>query len=192
MAARSPWTLTALALAWLGCASVLAAKPLDVALLWLLGLGAGAYLARPVSGGGDALASAPSAPPTEVCSGQPQDPSPPAGAAPAELKAGATSAAERSAASSPPLSRTAEPTRPSPLAPWVPLRTLTAEEVAAVLRLELADVIAAMATGQLPGNQVAGHWRCNETSLTTWLDGAWFPNRGPSTPENVPPPSEGA
>ena len=65
----------------------------------------------------------------------------------------------------------APPQRADP--PVVAIRVLTAEEAAALLRVETAAVIAAMESGRLPGNNITGQWRCAESSLTAWLNGSW-------------------
>jgi hypothetical protein len=55
---------------------------------------------------------------------------------------------------------------------------LTAEEAADLLHVSHEDLLAAMRAGTVPGNQIAGNWRCSVPSLITWLDGNW-PSRSP-------------
>jgi hypothetical protein len=49
---------------------------------------------------------------------------------------------------------------------------LTADEVAAALRLPTVDVIQAIAEGRMPGNGINGGWWVRSEALVRWLDGA--------------------
>lgn len=53
------------------------------------------------------------------------------------------------------------------------LLVLTAEEVAAVLRVELDLVIASISNGELPGNRIGHHWRIDQRALMQWLQGSY-------------------
>lgn len=133
---RSPWMIGAVALLWLSAAGVLASGPRNILLLWLLGLGVGAYVAR--WGGRSTQSGAPGSG-REVSSIVGEASTAPGGGPETKL----------------------------------PLRALTAEEVAAALKVDIADVVHAIQAGRMPGNQVEGHWRCSEDSLRRWLDGSW-------------------
>jgi excisionase family DNA binding protein len=54
---------------------------------------------------------------------------------------------------------------------------LTADEAAQFLRVDPADVVAAISSGRFPGNRIGEHWRIRTDSLLTWLDGPYEPPR---------------
>ena len=49
---------------------------------------------------------------------------------------------------------------------------LTPAEASALLQMPEADVVAAAQRGELPGRQIAGHWRFGRAALLAWLGGA--------------------
>jgi excisionase family DNA binding protein len=53
------------------------------------------------------------------------------------------------------------------------LRVLTADEVAAVLRVDAKVIVTAISSGELPGNRVGTHWRVDQGALTRWLQGRY-------------------
>jgi len=53
----------------------------------------------------------------------------------------------------------------------LPAAVMTGDEVAAFLRVDLELVVAAIRSGQLPGNELGGQWRVFGPSLQRWLDG---------------------
>ena len=65
------------------------------------------------------------------------------------------------------------------------LRVLTADEVAAVLRVDAKVVVAAISSGELPGNRVGTHWRVDQGALTRWLRGRYGTAAG--SPGSAPP-----
>jgi excisionase family DNA binding protein len=48
---------------------------------------------------------------------------------------------------------------------------MTAEETAALLKLEEAAVLAAVESRNLPGRQIGGHWRFSRSAVLAWLTG---------------------
>lgn len=50
---------------------------------------------------------------------------------------------------------------------------LTAEEAASLLQVPQDELVAAIRAGEVPGNNIAGHWRCSAEALRAWLDGGW-------------------
>lgn len=46
---------------------------------------------------------------------------------------------------------------------------MTAVEVAALLRLDEADVLAAAQAGEMPGRLIAGNWRFSRSAIIAWL-----------------------
>jgi excisionase family DNA binding protein len=60
------------------------------------------------------------------------------------------------------------------------LRVLTADEVASVLRVDAKVIVAAISSGELPGNRVGTHWRVDQGALTRWLQGGYGTAAGSS------------
>jgi excisionase family DNA binding protein len=60
------------------------------------------------------------------------------------------------------------------------LRVLTADEVASVLRVDAKVIVAAISSGELPGNRVGTHWRVDQGALTRWLQGRYGTAAGSS------------
>ena len=141
---RSPWAIAALVLAWLGLASILAKDPVSIVVLWVIGTGAIVLFGLRRR---NVVAESPKP-------GQDSDSA--SSHQKAERPAGAQQADVAEASASP-----------------GGLRTMTATEIADTLRIGTSEVITAIKTGSLPGNHVGDHWRCNEASLRTWLDGRW-------------------
>jgi hypothetical protein len=129
MVERSPWALAALTLAGLAAASLVVQDPVDIVLVWVMGVGLVTYAVRWTQ--------------------------------------------RRSATTQPAVQTPAPPAPGAPNGGTQSLRVLTAEEVGQMLRVEIADVIAAMSDGKLPGNNIAGEWRCSESALAAWLNGSW-------------------
>jgi len=158
---RSPWLLAAAALAWLICARALSPNLVDTIVIGGLGFVSVAYaLLR--GGSKDKTNPVPTIGPdtdSVVSTAETAHQQPPTGAS------GAL----------PP--RSAIPTTATPerrdADPLLNLNVLTAAEVAHALRLDEAAVATAMSSGELPGNQLGGNWRCRESSVLLWLDGAW-------------------
>jgi excisionase family DNA binding protein len=50
-----------------------------------------------------------------------------------------------------------------------PPEVLTAEEAAALLRVDAAAVVESAERGDLPGRQVGGHWRFAHDAVLDWL-----------------------
>lgn len=157
----SPWTVGAFTLAWLGASAALAATPVGTVGLWGLGIAGVVYLRwRAGTGAGSAHPPPPAPPPG------PGAPPPPTRAEPPARTGAQPAPAPR------PVTEPANP--PPPTAPRdSDIRCLTASEVAAALRLTVPTVVAAIRAGRLPGNQLDGEWRCNESSVRRWLDGTW-------------------
>jgi excisionase family DNA binding protein len=49
---------------------------------------------------------------------------------------------------------------------------LTPAEASALLQIPEADVVASVERGELPGRQIAGHWRFGRAALLAWLGAA--------------------
>lgn len=86
-------------------------------------------------------------------------------------------------------------TRPRMLAAVVGTDTsraevLTAADVATWLSVPVEDVVAAMDSGHMPGNQLGDQWRAAHDSVRRWLDGRWAADETPELSLNVEPPSQ--
>jgi hypothetical protein len=53
------------------------------------------------------------------------------------------------------------------------LRVLTAEEAAAVLRVDAELVKASISSGEFPGNRIGPHWLVEQGALARWLQGTY-------------------
>lgn len=67
------------------------------------------------------------------------------------------------------------------------LRVLTATEAAEVLRVDTDVITTAISKGELPGNQVGGHWRVEQGALARWLQGAYGQVSDPRSPSSAEP-----
>jgi len=156
---RSPWLLGGLGLAWLAAASVLVSSPVRILILWVIGLGALSIymIARLAS-----LPRSAQAPSDGARARKERDP---------EVVGEQHAAVERMDGTG-----VQELSRPAPLAVGrerAPIRVMSADQVASLLRVEVIDVVQSMRSGELPGNRLSGRWLCNEESLRRWLDGSW-------------------
>jgi excisionase family DNA binding protein len=59
---------------------------------------------------------------------------------------------------------------------------MTLDEAADLLRVDTPAVIAAIRSGQMPGNQIGDHWRIRTEALLTWLDGPYVAPQKTATP----------
>ena len=65
---------------------------------------------------------------------------------------------------------------------------MTADETAQYLRVDSAEVVAAISTGVFPGNRIGEQWRVRSDSLLAWLDGPYVAPPKPKVPRRRTPP----
>ena len=174
---RSPWSVGAIALAWMAIAGGLAGGPLQALVLWTIGVvGFSMFVIRPA---GSAKANLPA---RRLGPGHLADASgvdstqPPSGS---EVFR-SVSATEPVGLASGGTGDDGHPAQLRPNAPLVPghpfpteLKILSADHVARLLGVERIEVVRAMECGELPGNRIGTKWLCSEKSLRVWLDGSW-------------------